>query len=145
MADLAYIQSVQSNAPFINAVRDLLQEAEDRLTDAGAESRACGRCCDFKRMGHRLYLSTGEMAVLLTQLPPHDTIHLMCPYQIVYRCHARENRALGCRTFFCDKVSDAAGQQVYEEIHRQLRQLHEQHGIEYIYRELTAWIDELLR
>jgi Fe-S-cluster containining protein len=57
------------------------------------------------------------------------------------RCHARENRPLGCRAFFCGaEASDS--QAIYESYHARIRQLHQRHGLAYRYVELTWALTE---
>ena len=101
-------------------------------------------CCNFDLAGHRLYVSTGELAVLTATTPPGRSTNgsRRCPYQVGPRCAARARRPLGCRTFFCDPGLTEPCQTVYEAHHAELRRLHERHRIPYAYVELVAAIQQ---
>lgn len=117
----------------------------DRSADTqGAKCMGGGCCCRFDLAGHRLYLSTGELALLAMDRPlhPQRTSRMRCPYQQGPRCQARDRRPLGCRTYFC-KGSQRQSQQQYEHYHRVIRRLHDRAGLEYRYVELTAALAEL--
>ena len=113
-----------------------------RQLDADVQGGLClggGACCRFDLAGHRLYVTPLELAMLL-QLPPIATVPPQrCPYQVGPKCHAREHRALGCRTYFCRQ---GHLQDLYEMYHDQIIALHKQHGIPYFYVELTASLTE---
>lgn len=125
--------------------------------DMAATAATClggGACCRFDLAGHRLYVSTGELA-LLTQEQPRcggECRRLRCPYQAGPRCTGRLRRPLGCRIFFCRRGEDESedGEQtnssarVYESYHGLIRQLHDDCGARYAYLELTATLRELL-
>ncbi len=99
-----------------------------------------GACCRFDLAGHRLFATTGELALLLgrrpAQVPPLPP--LRCPYQLGPRCMARDVRPLGCRTFFCNGGGDLL--QIHERSHACLRSLHDNLRIPYLYVEATAAI-----
>ena len=98
-----------------------------------------GACCRFDLAGHRLFVTTLELAMLLQLPPAADSAPLRCPYQIGPKCHSRGYRALGCRTFFCRQ---GHLQDIYEAYHAKIIELHERFGIPYFYVELTAGIAE---
>jgi hypothetical protein len=107
--------------------------------------RACGKCCKFDLTGDRLYVSTGELALLCKVPPPKPGLVrvLRCPYQVGRRCTARDRRPLGCRTFLCQKSSAPPRQEIYETHHRAIRRLHRRCNLPYRYVELTAALAEL--
>jgi hypothetical protein len=47
---------------------------------------------------------------------------------------------MGCRIFFCDPTADQWQQQLYEQLHLELKQLHERLAIPYFY---VEWRDAL--
>ena len=129
--------------PFLDALTDLYARLGAEIDAAGATCDGCGACCDFARAGHRLYVSTGELALLTRQTPPADGARgpLRCPYQLAARCAARASRPLGCRIFFCTPPADSWCEDLYERYHRAIRALHDAHHLPYTYVELTAALD----
>lgn len=106
---------------------------------------ACGECCKFDMVDHRLYLSTGELAMLTLEQPASIEPALIgqCPYQVDTKCTARNRRSLGCRIFFCGKTDTDKINQHYEAYHSQIRTLHQKHWVPYAYAELTAALMQL--
>src|SRR5579859_5365556 len=124
-----------------------------------------GRCCNFESYGHRLYLTTLEIATFLHDLPPpppppplpppppplpppppppHDLppSQLLppippagCPFQLNKLCSVHTLRPFGCRIFFCDPTATDWQQSAYERFHADLKQLHEQLDVPYAYME----------
>lgn len=125
---------------FLRAVARILEDASAQLARDGATCLAGGTCCKFELMGHRVYLSTGELAWLLSEAPdrPAPALPGRCPYQVGPRCTAHRRRPLGCRTYYCRSVAESRQQEVYELAHNQIRRLHEAHGVGYLYVELTS-------
>jgi len=129
---------------FLAGLRQLYAAVDADLARRSYECKACGACCDFAKTGHRLHLSTGELALLTEQPPPAaGTPSDRCPYQSGSTCTAHSRRALGCRVFFCDPASRDWSRQTYEAYHHHLRRLHEEHRLPYLYLELTAAVAEL--
>ncbi len=98
-----------------------------------------GRCCRFKDFDHQLWTTGLELDYLLAhEAPPGKAEPGVCPYLREGRCGAREHRMLGCRIFFCDPgYKDAMGP-LYERFHREVKEIHRRHGIEYRYGELLS-------
>ena len=136
---LAAVAACAADARVFGGLAEIFREVDERVRLAGAECLGCGCCCRFALAGHRLYVSTAELAVLLSVPPARTAGPLECPYQQGPACHARSRRPLGCRTFFC-RASEADTADLYEAAHAQIRRLHEALGVPYFYRELTAAI-----
>jgi len=120
-----------------------------RRVDAAAAARGAvclggGACCKFDLAGHRLYLSTGELALLTLEAPPRParSRRRRCPYQVGPRCVARDRRPLGCRIFFCSPGLGEWCRCAYERFHRRIRELHAQQDLPYLYVELTDAITQ---
>jgi Fe-S-cluster containining protein len=129
---------------FLDAMGDLLARAEREWTGPDCACRACGRCCDFASAGHRLYVSTGELALLAGAGPGGGTVApLRCPFHRDGQCHARTARSLGCRMYFCQAPARQQGEQCYERYHAELRRLHELHRVPYRYLELTEGLRQI--
>src|SRR5690349_12097647 len=88
----------------------------DDLARAVAERKplctASGRCCRFEAYGHRMYVSTIELARFMTDLESASDRPdggawdgTGCPFQIGGLCGVHAVRPLGCRTFYCDPTS----------------------------------------
>jgi len=135
------VRQASGSAAFLRELQDQLQRAEEETAPPPAACKACGRCCDFAAMDHRLLVSTGELALLASQAPPNRPAPLRCPYQIRSRCTARQRRPLGCRLFFCDKSITESMSSNYERFHRQIIRLHHKHSLPYHYAEMTAWLE----
>lgn len=66
--------------------------------------KACGKCCDFARFDHRLYVTTPEVMYLASLLGPaalRPMKTLICPYNADGICAIYEHRFAGCRIFCC--------------------------------------------
>lgn len=118
-----------------------------------------GRCCRFEQWGHRLYVSTLELAhfrhmiQISTQAQPvantsrsaisfplplyaeNGTFNPGCPWQIEGLCTARSARPLGCRIYFCDTTAESWQQERYEHYHQKIAALHQAFDIPYHYME----------
>ncbi len=119
---------------FMESLREILSQADDAIAEKAPECLGCGKCCDFKKMDHRLYVSTGELALLSTAQPSKPAELLQCPYQVESKCTARNNRPLGCRAYFCkSNLPD----DFYEHFHNKIQKLHQTFQVPYRYMELT--------
>ena len=95
-----------------------------------------GRCCRFDEYGHRLYVTTLELAKFVHDLPPADrqiADPAGCPFQINKLCTVHTIRPFGCRMFFCDATSTEWQNEAYERFHAQLKLLHQELAVPYAY------------
>ena len=118
------------------------RQLQERIDQRQPLCVASGKCCQFERYGHRLYITTAEMAAFVASLeqlshPPVDDSwdHTGCPFQIGRLCGVHAIRPFGCRIFFCDPTATEWQQQEYENFHLQLKRLHENLHIPYFYLE----------
>ena len=105
-----------------------------------------GRCCRFDEFGHRLYVTTLELAHFLHHLPPaHPRVDNPggCPFQAGKLCTVHPFRPFGCRIFFCDASSTEWQNQMYEHFHADLKLLHQTLGVPYFYIEWRAAMEML--
>jgi len=139
-ADLALCQADER---LFERLRDIYARLEAEIDDAGVDCHACGRCCYFESIDHRLFVSTGELALLVSEPPGpgYMPLPLRCRYQVGPQCTARDRRPLGCRVFFCSQGAWCA--ETYEKHHRDIRAAHDERRLPYRYVELTATIAEL--
>ena len=129
-------------------VRATVQSIYDDLAVQVEERRplciVSGRCCRFEEYGHRLYVTTLELAAFahnFGELPkPPALLEAIaswngggCPFQVGKLCGVHAARPFGCRVFFCDPTSTDWQQQAYETFHARLKRLHEQFDVPYFY------------
>jgi Fe-S-cluster containining protein len=96
---------------------------------------ASGRCCRFEEFGHRLYVTTAELATFAHAIGQASAAENPggCPFQVNGLCGVHAIRPFGCRIFFCDSTSDAWQNQQYERFHADLKRVHEELGVPYRY------------
>jgi Fe-S-cluster containining protein len=99
-----------------------------------------GRCCRFEEYGHRLYVTTMELAAFAYDT--RETANTMqswngvgCPFQSGKLCGVHAIRPFGCRIFFCDPTAGQWQNEQYEHFHATLKRLHESLGVPYFYLE----------
>jgi len=133
-----------SDAAFLAALAEIYRGVDDEVRKSAALCLGGGACCKFDLMDHKLYLSTGELALLTQEPPPAPACGVgRCPYQFGPRCTARARRPLGCRTFFCQPRSKDFLGHLYERSHRRIRLLHQRHWLPYAYVELPEGLAQL--
>jgi Fe-S-cluster containining protein len=139
--------------------------AAEAIARRGPACWASGRCCNFEKHGHRLYVTGLEAAatalfaasrpvpalgagdgparVSLTQLESARASG-GCPYQGGNLCGVHEGKPLGCRVYFCDRSSQVWQQELSEELLGAIRELHDHHGVAYRYGEWRAMLATVL-
>jgi Fe-S-cluster containining protein len=120
-------------------VRRLYEELQVRIDQRRPVCVMSGRCCRFDEYGHRLYVTTIELGAFMAELAdlpqagPNGTDPGLCPLQSGKICRVHSIRPMGCRIFFCDPSSIQWQQDVYEEFHSRLKELHRELSIPYAY------------
>jgi Fe-S-cluster containining protein len=127
-----------------------------------------GKCCRFDEYGHRLYVTTIELAgfvynfeqrpaqprtqgrvtgtgiSLPTLVQPLQTTNAGgCPFQVGKLCGVHSVRPFGCRMFFCDPTASQWQNQTYERFHAELKTLHDRLEVPYFYIEWRAALSAL--
>ena len=121
----------------------------EEISRRGPACWASGRCCNFERTGHLLYVTGLEAAYAVLRLPsPLSTESVEaaraagnCPLQSGHLCGVHLIRPLGCRVYFCDRSAQEWQQGLYERQLAELRGLHDRHGVEYRYAEWRNLLD----
>ncbi|MFP4054078.1 MAG: hypothetical protein ACLFV7_09465 [Phycisphaerae bacterium] len=133
------IARIQGSPLVLRALMDVYAAVDAEVASRGAACEGDGRCCRFDLVGHRLYVSPVELALLTLEEPPapQQATRLRCPYQVGAACTARRRRPLGCRTYFCCEDSTWSNE-LYEGYHARIRQIHDRAELDYWYSELTA-------
>jgi hypothetical protein len=136
-------------------VAEAVRELYERLQlDVEARKPICvqsGKCCRFDEYGHRLFVTTIELAAFVRELLPIANCQLPiesisnrrslplaaspggCPFQVDKMCGVHTIRPFGCRIFYCDPTAAQWQQDKYEQFHGELKALHEKFGIQYFY------------
>ena len=126
---------------------------EDVRGEVEARRPVCvvsGRCCRFEEFGHRLFVTTLELAAFVHGLglqmdlqgsTPWDGTG--CPFQVRKLCGVHSIRPFGCRMFFCDATSTEWQNQAYERFHARLKTLHEELNVPYRYVEWRMALEML--
>ena len=139
--ELASIISLcRGNSAFLRELAGILELAGHRMEDQGFRCMGGGGCCKFDLADFRLFLSTGELALLSAQ-PAPTPLNLRlgrCPYQVGPRCAAHGARPLGCRIHFCDSRASSSMSDGYEQSHLAIRRLHGESRLPYRYGELVS-------
>ena len=107
---------------------------------------ASGRCCRFEEFGHRLFVTTMELAAFVSQLPvdpPPAWDGAGCPFQVNKLCTVHTIRPFGCRMFFCDATSRLWQNEQYEVFHAHLKRLHGEMVVPYRYVEWREALRQL--
>ena len=133
------------------AVAELHQEVAAEIAKRRPLCVLSGKCCRFEEYGHRLYITTLELAAFtaahaerpapVIPQPPWDGTG--CPFQLNKLCGVHDIRPFGCRMFFCDSTATQWQQDQYEKFHAQLKSLHETLLVPYAYVEWRSALTQL--
>jgi len=123
------------------ALESLYRKLDTELGDLPQPCTGCGACCHFSEAEHRLYGSSLELAFLQERHPspklhPEDR----CPHQVNKKCTVRDERLIGCRTFFRlhSQEDSEASQRLYEAYLGKLKSLYREWGLDWEYRDLMT-------
>jgi Fe-S-cluster containining protein len=121
------------------AVSALYSKIEAEIAVRRPVCEMSGRCCRFDEYGHRLYVTTMELAAFMHELRIEPLVPQAspggCPFQRNRLCGVHSIRPMGCRLFFCDASSTDWQRDQYEQFHAQLKRLHESLAVPYVYME----------
>ena len=113
-----------------------------------------GRCCRFEEYGHRLFVTTLELAAFVRRAitaPGAARLATLfdswsgagCPFQVAKLCGVHAIRPFGCRMFFCDASAGQWQQEQYELFHRDITRLHAELDVPYFYVEWRQGLNEV--
>jgi Fe-S-cluster containining protein len=123
--------------------------AAREIESRGPACWASGRCCNFERVGHRLYVTGLEAAYAITRSAHPVTRGQIdaararggCPFQEQNLCGIHTIKPLGCRVYFCDRTAQSWQHDLSERLLADIRALHEANAIEYRYAEWRAMLE----
>lgn len=132
-----HVRAAASRKDVRDAVARVYADLQREIDARRPICSASGRCCRFEEYGHRLYVTTLELAAFVAGLPEQPTATdwdgTGCPFQRQKLCSVHAIRPFGCRMFFCDATSTAWQNECYERFHAQLKRLHVQLDVPYFY------------
>lgn len=165
----ADIEAAAGRADVAAAVESVYADLQAQIDARRPRCDASGRCCKFESFGHRLYVTSIELAAFLrarraegerrkadgeadsgattpsaSESPSPALRYDGCPYQIDGLCSVHAVRPFGCRVFFCDPTADDWQEEQYRVHHVRLKLLHEELGVTYAYiewREALSLLD----
>jgi Fe-S-cluster containining protein len=161
-SELREAMAIASRVPGLAEELDRLYADLQREIDARKPiCQTSGRCCKFDSFGHRLYVTTIELAVFANRVgsavrttPQNDhgrSLPILsdaksadaCPFQEDKLCTVHTIRPFGCRIFFCDETSTDWQRENYERFHARLKGMHAQFQVPYLYMEWRSALAEL--
>ncbi|HEV2292788.1 MAG TPA: hypothetical protein VGR35_02980 [Tepidisphaeraceae bacterium] len=152
-----HVYSAASRADVREGVAHVYADLQREIDARHPICSVSGKCCRFEEYGHRLYVSTLELAAFVAGLDeaqdegatgkgePRQSRSLSplilqpsslspgCPFQIDNLCSVHAIRPFGCRMFFCDATATQWQNERYEQFHAALKRLHGQLGVPYLY------------
>jgi Fe-S-cluster containining protein len=135
---VAGCETIGQIAQEVAEVYEWLSTQIRRSGELAGSCKACGKCCDFDRFDHRLFVTTPELIYLAAKFGP-EPIKLMtngrCPYNMNDKCTIYENRFAGCRVFCCAGDADYQGR-LSESALKKLKRICARFGLAYRYADL---------
>lgn len=131
-----------------DAIDQLYRSVQDEIDRRQPICVISGRCCRFEEFGHRLYVTTLELARFVSDLsvePDSSWDGTGCPFQRNRLCTVHPIRPFGCRMFFCDATSTDWQNATYARFHADLKRLHDDLGVPYFYVEWRNGLSQVMR
>lgn len=131
-----------TNQRVLKKVAEIYDWLDSKLRDNSliGQCNACGKCCDFCRFDHRLFITGPELMYLAANLGT-DNIKPMstnlCPYNIDGKCSVYKYRFGGCRIFYCSADKDFQSK-LSELTLEKLKSICEEFQIPYRYTDLAT-------
>lgn len=133
----------------VSELERVYSAAAGAIAERGPACWASGRCCNFEKAGHHLYVTGLEAAYCVARAGPAPasagllpilTPTAGCPYQVRNLCSVHEIKPLGCRVYFCDRSAQRWQEELSERLLADIRAIHDRHGIAYRYGEWRAML-----
>jgi len=139
------IVSASGSRELAAAVERLYRQVDSVVAGSGFRCSNKGLCCDFGQYGHKLFVTTVELAYFVrgqgSQAPQGAAG--CCPYHQAGVCVARRHRPIGCRLFFCQPGSAGWQERQYQALRGRIIALHERLGLPYMYVEWLGGLAQL--
>jgi hypothetical protein len=124
----------------IAELQELYRRLEKELAPVKRHCDARGICCNFSKCGHMLYVTDIEAAEMARSGAEPDAALAeggTCPYLRDGKCGIRDNRAIGCRLYYCDKTYEDERNELCEKFLKDARLIEQRYGIAHRYRPVT--------
>ena len=141
---------MKTNKKLIKAMADFYRLLDQHIAENQkiiGSCQACGRCCNFEKYDHRLYLTTPELIYFLEHIPSENRKKMTtgtCPYNINDKCTVYEYRFAACRIFCC-KGDQNFQNDLSESALQKLKTICEEFNLEYKYQNITAALNESIK
>ena len=145
------VADTAASAGTTDAINAFYRDIDHRVELVGPICERSGRCCHFEQYGHRLYVTTAELAAFIASARQYPAVRRLarqtdgdgCRFQTGKLCAAHPLRPMGCRMFYCDARTREPLQRSFEEMHAALKRLHEELDVPYHYVE-WRWALEII-
>jgi hypothetical protein len=121
-------------------LKDLYRRLATELEPLRRHCDSRGICCQFSKCGHMLYLTDLEAAEMArSNVLPDDAQSEAgtCPYLRGHLCGIRDNRAIGCRLYYCDRTYDDDRNALCEKYLKEARAIEAKYNVDHRYRPVT--------
>jgi Fe-S-cluster containining protein len=150
------VRTAASRAEVRDAVEAVYRDLAAKIDQRRPLCVISGRCCRFEEYGHRLYVTTLELAAFVHGFEMSAPTPILtaamkdwdgtgCPFQVAKLCGVHAIRPFGCRIYFCDATATQWQQEAYEQFHARLKRLHEELVVPYFYVEWRQALRAVLR
>ncbi|MBC7785627.1 MAG: YkgJ family cysteine cluster protein [Burkholderiales bacterium] len=137
------VHTARLHPELLTRVRAVYADIQTQINIRAPRCDISGRCCRFDEFGHRLFVTTIELAAFVQEIAPVSPVTAAalpvigaggaCVFQQNKLCTVHTIRPFGCRVFFCDPRAQEWQQDQYEAFHLRLKQLHVELSIPYLY------------
>jgi len=139
---------MKNNLPLCEKVAEIYNWLDEQIQKSNltGQCSACGRCCDFKKFDHLLFVTTPELIFLRQKLAAENIKQMpssVCPYNENGKCSIYQNRFAGCRIFFC-KTNSIFQSLLSETALSKLKGICEEFNIPYYYCDLKTALNKTI-
>lgn len=152
----SWLTACAPHTPVSRALEAIYQHVHTETIARQPLCQASGRCCNFEKHGHRLYVTGIEAAYMFARLEGDNRARATleqvnaartrgdCPYLINNLCTAHTIKPLGCRVYYCDPTAQRWQEELSEYALAQIRAIHDEHGLEYRYGEWRSMLEQVI-
>lgn len=146
-------------AKIAGALEGVYEDVAREIKARGPACWASGRCCNFEKTGHRLYVTgleaayavarRGECVASSRERGRIVTLEQIgaarargdCPFLRENLCGIHRIKPLGCRVYFCDRSAGAWQHALSERALDEIKRIHDLHSIPYRYGEWREMLE----
>jgi Fe-S-cluster containining protein len=142
------VAKCKANTQLLKRVAEIYEWLDSQIRQSAEtpdQCDACGKCCNFARFDHRLFVTPPEL-MYLTAMVGNENIKPMptgrCPYNTDGKCTVYDYRFAGCRIFSCKSNPDFQSR-LTESTLNKLKSLCTRFQIPYRYSDLPTALSSL--